>query len=149
MKYNCDYSTDDRSNWAKHNKTQSHLKNVDDIEKLKKEKDDTKNKKLPKSYQKITQKLPEKLPESYPTITHASTDSLLSDVDENERESNKSNFICSNCDKRFKFKSGLSRHINHRCPKINTLDESRDDKLIQIIKQQNDLIKELTIFSIL
>jgi hypothetical protein len=134
MKYNCDYSTDDRSNWAKHNKTQSHLKNVDDIEKLKKEKDDTKNKKLP---------------ESYPTITHASTDSLLSDVDENERESNKSNFICSNCDKRFKFKSGLSRHINHRCPKINTLDESRDDKLIQIIKQQNDLIKELTIFSIL
>jgi hypothetical protein len=50
---------------------------------------------------------------------------------------------CPHCDKKFKFKSGLSRHINHRCSKINTLDEFRDNKLIEIIKQQNDLIKEL------
>jgi hypothetical protein len=155
MKYSCsdcNYSTDDRRNWTRHIKSQKHLKNVEDVEDLKKEKDNAKlkNKKLPKNDPKMTQGVPEndpkmtrKLLESYPTITHASADSLSSDFDEDEKDTNKSNFNCPHCDKKFKFKSGLSRHINHRCPKINSLDEFKDNKLIEIIKQQNDLIKEL------
>jgi hypothetical protein len=148
MKYTClvcKYSGDDSGNWFRHINSKKHLKNVEheeNEEKLKKEKDiaKLKNKKLPENDPKMTRKLPM----SYPIITHETIDSLLSDFDENESESNKSNnFNCRYCDKKFKFKSGLSRHINHRCPKINTLDESKDNKLIEIIKQQNELINEL------
>ena len=66
MKYNCPackYTGDDSGNWTRHIKSKKHLKNVENEEKTKKVKDDTKL--------KVTRKLPKitrtskKLPENF------------------------------------------------------------------------------------
>jgi hypothetical protein len=117
MKYTCKtckYSTDRGDNWARHNNSKSHLKKVLEVT----------NKK--KSYPKVTQKLSEYLEKNIEEPL-GTEESKLQD---------KNDFICPNCKKHFKYKSGLSRHINYRC-QINS-----SNQIIEELKKQNEELKE-------
>jgi uncharacterized C2H2 Zn-finger protein len=131
MKYSCidcNYSTDDCSNWTRHKKSQSHLK---------KEQSEviSKDKKVTKSYHKITNSVTSPVTKSYHKITNESSDSEKSNSD--TESLNNDRFNCPHCDKSFSYKSGLSRHINHMCPK-----NLPDKKLIDVLKQQNEELKK-------
>jgi uncharacterized C2H2 Zn-finger protein len=140
MKYicsDCNYLTDDKGNWSRHKQSKKHLKNVENDINLKKEESEakSKDKKVTKSYHKITNSVTSPVTKSYHKITNESSDSEKSNSD--TESLNNDRFNCPHCDKSFSYKSGLSRHINHMCPK-----NLPDKKLIDVLKQQNEELKK-------
>ena len=103
MKYNCtdcNYSTDDKGNWSRHNKSKTHLKKVEDATNLKKLQADD------KSSGQLSGQL----------SGHIS--GHISDIPFNaSNDKNKEKFICPYCDQSFSLKANLYRHKNHRCSK--------------------------------
>jgi hypothetical protein len=139
MKYSCiscDYNTDDSCNWSRHTKSKKHSKNVENEEKLKKEKDIANY--LTVGCQPTVNQVSTGC---QPTVTQVSTgcQPTVNQVSLDD----KSKFVCSCCNDNFTTRQALSRHKKYRCSKINTQDESKENKLMETIKQQNDLIKEL------
>jgi hypothetical protein len=118
MKYNCidcNYLTDDRCNWARHNKSQSHLNKVDDVVNSKKQQADDK---------------------CAGTCAGTCADKCAGTC-AGTFISEKQKFVCLHCEVSFSSNSCLSRHKKHRCTK-NQFDETNDK-----LKNKDDLIKEL------
>jgi hypothetical protein len=87
------------------------------------------------SYPKVTRKLPENCEQNIETSF---------DIDgPNLDDKSEYGFSCANCKKKFKYKTGLSRHINYRCqgnPSNELIDELK--KQNEELKKQNEEIKE-------
>ena len=158
MKYNCidcNYSTDDRCNWARHNKTKSHLKKVQ--AKLSNTKSVSSNNKLTVN-RRLTGDYPttEKsnanddrltinrpLTDNYPTTKKSTSSSTRSNNDqciENDK------FVCPYCNEKFSSGPSLSRHKNHRCfgkkdnnnSTNNLVDKSKEELEKKIMELEKD-----------
>ncbi len=139
MKYsciNCDYHTDDRSNFYHHNKSKRHLKITEEKVNIR-----TKFTTLDNSLSTTDNLL-------------STTDNLLSTTD-NELSTTTTIFennlyICELCNHEYKYKSGLSKH-KKKCKKIivsskktqNELSELK--KKIEEIEKEKELIKKMEI----
>jgi hypothetical protein len=119
MKYNCtscDYSTDDRSNWAKHNKAQSHLNKVDEVINSKKSLAD--NKTTGHMSGHLSGHMSGQQSGHMSGHMSGQLSGQLSDTQNDVvNVVNKPKFICPYCDQSFSLKENLSRHKNHRCSK--------------------------------
>ena len=72
--------------------------------------------------------LSQELSESYPAkIQDEDYESMATDIDSLP-------FVCKYCDKRFKYKSGVSRHIKYRC-KLNNDEDLKE--LVRLLNDQN------------
>ena len=131
MKYNCsncNYSTDDCSNWSKHNKSKSHLKKVQT--------------QLNNVAGQLTGQLAGQLAGQ---LTGQLTGQLAGQLTGQVTDTtNKSKLICPYCDQLFSSNQSLSRHKNHRCSK-NTIGEKNEDSHIKSKKElqkQNEELKK-------
>ena len=136
MKYhceNCNYSTDDRGNWTRHKKSQSHLKKEEELINSKKPSIDNKPTGHVVGY----------------VAGHVAGHVAGYVADDNSNISDKSKFVCPYCSETFGSHSSLYRHKNHRCSK-NIDNESNDNsedkpkiKINKSKKQTEDLLKQI------
>jgi len=66
------------------------------------------------------------------------------EIEKGQKGQNKNNFICENCNKTFQTNTGLWKH-KKKCNKLNnnTIDvTNKDELIIQLLKQNTELIKE-------
>jgi hypothetical protein len=117
MKYNCNscsYSTNDASNWSKHKNTKRHLKKV--------------------QYNNNS-----KIDTQGDTHTDTQVDiqadtEISAKVLSVEKEKNK--YLCPHCSEAFCYKSGLYRHMKHRC--VNVRETKTDKELIVSLRKELD-----------
>ena len=133
MKYNCtncNYSTDHCSNWTRHQKSDSHLKKVQQSNnQIKRNGDNIDPSQLPGQ---LTGQLTGQLPgyvAGYVAGHVADT-------------TNKPKFSCPYCDQLFSSNQSLSRHKNHRCSK-NNIDNKKDSNISkkELLKENEELKK--------
>jgi hypothetical protein len=92
----------------------------------------------------------EKLSQNYPKLSF-----LLPEITPNLLEKGDYQHTCKYCEKRFKFASGLSRHIKYTCKKnkdedfkelarlMNEQNQKKDEQIEMILKQNEKLQKQI------
>ena len=114
----CNYSTGDSGNWSRHNKSNAHIKKVQEKEHL-----NIKNGPKP--------------------LTGQLAGQLTGQLTTQNDERIKSKYVCPYCKQSLGSASSLSRHKNHRCSKNVANDESSDDLHIKSTSKASKTIKEL------
>ena len=102
----CEFKTNHKSKYERHLETQKHIKCYPNVTPM-----------LPQCYPNVTPMLPQ----CYPNVTPISPLEL--------------NICCKYCNKIFKHRSGLSRHIKYTCKKNNDEDMK---ELVRLLNEQNE-----------
>lgn len=111
---NCNYSTDDQSNFNKHKKSTKHIKKSIQVNKI---------------TNSDSKQTPEKLPKDSPKLLNTNKKILDSD-NQNTSQTKKSKYKCPNCDIEFSKSCNLSRHIkNCKIKNIKEIEKEFEVKL--------------------
>lgn len=115
----CNYDAKQKSNYLKHLKTKKHLERM-------------------KNYYKVTPKSPFshhlvtiESPQNHPKVTITTSDTTTNNLKTTNILKNEQN-ICKYCQKSFKYKQGMYRHIKYTCKK------NKDEDLIELVRLLNE-----------